>query len=657
MNSKTGHPIAVKFLLTLLLLVLSQLVFAQSLPVRQFESVDQSKLKSEDYYKILGISRVATSNEVRSAFRRLIKQHHPDANGGVTSEYASQLIEAYNTLIDPQLRKRYDETPNQFIAMDPVERKKMLDELLFKDNGQQLLRDLIEALASQASSSVHAFQALIFISKHTHRFLNSSDRLARMDILEVLLKADPYREPVRRDFLKYLNWVLLRQVKTEGKAEAGVVIGFAAMQFFRNPPIGMDRQERLGQKLLRSIPFSYWEAWRFLLDNMELVAARHSSYEEIVVELFFGEVRRVGNGQSSRALKWDLALGLLRLAERSPSLRERVVGLLKEVPNVFLKDFARQFFRQAFKQETAFQIVEQLLTERIVNRSILQKEFGQELELALKKENFDRSRMESLSLLLQTAEPIAPDRVHPGKPIDQHFLTLHSKGEPYRVVLIGADHGETWHAKYAANWRGLQLVRRYARPGDVVLVEGVARRDRFIQNHELNNKFPIGALPEGVQLNGWGHQELQNLTVTQYQQVLSSAENTVELFSNSEAFMRLALQDANVAMAKNIERSLRATGGRVFVLAGRAHVLEPDLLGWFERRGLPYLVVADSLTEDWQPWRQQMEEQAKANPGLRAEVEQNADSIRKTLYRSIGLAPFEFSPNRKTCATVHLNLR
>jgi uncharacterized membrane protein len=63
-----------------------------------------------DYYKILGIQRTATAAEIKSAYRRLARQRHPDVNGG--SEHAARrfalLALAYRTLSDPQERAAYD---------------------------------------------------------------------------------------------------------------------------------------------------------------------------------------------------------------------------------------------------------------------------------------------------------------------------------------------------------------------------------------------------------------------------------------------------------------------------------------------------------------------------------------------------------------------
>jgi curved DNA-binding protein CbpA len=63
-----------------------------------------------DYYKVLGIGRNASASEVKSAYRRLARQRHPDLNGG-TEKAAREfnlIAMAYRTLSDPQERSYYD---------------------------------------------------------------------------------------------------------------------------------------------------------------------------------------------------------------------------------------------------------------------------------------------------------------------------------------------------------------------------------------------------------------------------------------------------------------------------------------------------------------------------------------------------------------------
>lgn len=61
---------------------------------------------AKDYYKILGIERNASPEEIKKAFRKLAHQHHPDKGGA--AEKFSEASEAYQVLSDEKKRREYD---------------------------------------------------------------------------------------------------------------------------------------------------------------------------------------------------------------------------------------------------------------------------------------------------------------------------------------------------------------------------------------------------------------------------------------------------------------------------------------------------------------------------------------------------------------------
>ena len=68
-------------------------------------------MQFKDYYAVLGVEKTATKDEIRKAFRKLARQHHPDvAKDKKTAEAKfKELNEANEVLSDPEKRKKYDE--------------------------------------------------------------------------------------------------------------------------------------------------------------------------------------------------------------------------------------------------------------------------------------------------------------------------------------------------------------------------------------------------------------------------------------------------------------------------------------------------------------------------------------------------------------------
>src|SRR3989338_3997766 len=68
---------------------------------------------TEDYYKLLGLSKTANPDEIKKAFRKLAHQHHPDKAGGNEQKF-KEINEAYQVLSNPEKRRQYDQYGQTF---------------------------------------------------------------------------------------------------------------------------------------------------------------------------------------------------------------------------------------------------------------------------------------------------------------------------------------------------------------------------------------------------------------------------------------------------------------------------------------------------------------------------------------------------------------
>jgi len=79
-----------------------------------------------NYYAVLGVPADADGDVIRSAFRELARQYHPDAGAGSSAEKFREIVEAYETLIDPSRRQLYDVSLTQPPPAMPVRVEPMI---------------------------------------------------------------------------------------------------------------------------------------------------------------------------------------------------------------------------------------------------------------------------------------------------------------------------------------------------------------------------------------------------------------------------------------------------------------------------------------------------------------------------------------------------
>lgn len=90
----------------------------------------------EDYYKILGVEKDATAEQIKKAYRNLAKTHHPDAGGN--EEEFKKISVAYETLSDEEKRRRYDSGgQNPMGGFDPFDIASRMGGFGFNPFGRQ----------------------------------------------------------------------------------------------------------------------------------------------------------------------------------------------------------------------------------------------------------------------------------------------------------------------------------------------------------------------------------------------------------------------------------------------------------------------------------------------------------------------------------------
>ncbi|MEO7904255.1 MAG: DnaJ domain-containing protein, partial [Candidatus Saccharimonadales bacterium] len=65
-------------------------------------------MSKQDYYELLGVSKGASADEIKKAYRKAAVKHHPDKEGGDEAKF-KEINEAYDVLKDQQKRQRYDQ--------------------------------------------------------------------------------------------------------------------------------------------------------------------------------------------------------------------------------------------------------------------------------------------------------------------------------------------------------------------------------------------------------------------------------------------------------------------------------------------------------------------------------------------------------------------
>jgi curved DNA-binding protein len=92
-----------------------------------------------DYYKVLGVGKKATKKEIKSAYRKMARKHHPDVNPGDKNaeKKFQELNEANEVLSDPEKRKKYDKYGKDWKHAEQFEKQEQQQRAYSQQRGQQ----------------------------------------------------------------------------------------------------------------------------------------------------------------------------------------------------------------------------------------------------------------------------------------------------------------------------------------------------------------------------------------------------------------------------------------------------------------------------------------------------------------------------------------
>ena len=149
----------------------------------------------KNLYAELGLKENATQGEIKSSYRRLVKQHHPDAGGEKDRFLAIQY--AWETLNDPSKKAQYDKTLNSLQQPSTFSNENWEEKVNTKKYSSTIKDNEVKNWIKN-------------IYTPTNRFISQIIKPLSQEIKE--LSADPYDEELMDNFCNYIN---LSQKKIE----------------------------------------------------------------------------------------------------------------------------------------------------------------------------------------------------------------------------------------------------------------------------------------------------------------------------------------------------------------------------------------------------------------------------------------------------------
>ena len=140
----------------------------------------------KNFYEELGLNQKATNNQIKSAYRLLVKKHHPDIGGLKENFLAIQL--AWETLSDPKKKETYDK--NLYLISSSQKHHEDLSYDVVKTSNNSVIKD----------SDIKEW--IRYIYKPVNRMINQIIKPLNGEIQK--LSADPYDDLLMEEFCQYI---------------------------------------------------------------------------------------------------------------------------------------------------------------------------------------------------------------------------------------------------------------------------------------------------------------------------------------------------------------------------------------------------------------------------------------------------------------------
>ncbi|GFY46588.1 putative chaperone protein dnaj [Trichonephila inaurata madagascariensis] len=111
--------------------------------VKKYQSDHVHDCKMKNYYEVLGVSTTSSREEIKKSYHNLIREYHPDKSNTQHSTQFHLIDEAWKTLSNDELRKKYDATykASELHSVHPVQEEISLSETFYNAKLDQYERD------------------------------------------------------------------------------------------------------------------------------------------------------------------------------------------------------------------------------------------------------------------------------------------------------------------------------------------------------------------------------------------------------------------------------------------------------------------------------------------------------------------------------------